>query len=271
MAFESYKIGEFEVLGRVINTLIKGFADSQRAQSRLIQTAKLASLGELCSGVAHELNNPIFMIQGFTERISDKIDELRKVSREDVQDYLTYIDEGCSRMSAIVGHISDFSRRSEDEFQETDLNNVIAESFILQREQLKLKNISYSLNLLHQDAVIHGDRFRLEQVFMNLIINARDAIEEKHGTGGGKITVTSFRENNDFVIRFADNGTGVPALARDSLFDPFFTTKEVGKGTGLGLSIAYGIIQDHQGQITWENPKEGGAAFVVRIPALAQG
>jgi signal transduction histidine kinase len=166
-------------------------------------------------------------------------------------------------MATIVNHLRDFSRQTKGTYEAVALNEVVAAAFLMLRQQLRIRKIEVVQSLEPSLPAIRGDRFQLEQVFINLIANARDAVQPQ---GGGRLTVTS-RVVGDWVeMAVADTGPGVPVELQDRIFEPFFTTKEVGDGTGLGLSISYGIIREHGGEICVANRPEGGAEFVVRLP-----
>ena len=178
-------------------------------------------------------------------------------------------------MMNIINHLRTFSRQSKSEYYSLDVNQVIEESFLMVGEQLRLRNIEIKKTLDPALPKIKGDTNQLEQVFLNLITNARDAITEKNEdqkpeNGNSDtieiITQTSQSDPNLIEVLFKDSGHGIGESARNSIFDPFFTTKEVGKGTGLGLSISYGIISDHNGQIEIAETGPQGTTFQVKLP-----
>lgn len=230
----------------------------QEAQAQLVQSAKLAALGTLAAGVAHELNQPLTVIRGYAQALmaDDRLDLETKADLDRIQAQTT-------RMARIINHLRDFSRQSHGTFEPLALNQVIEDSFTLLSQQLQARNIEVVKALDPGLPMIPGDRFQLEQVFINLITNARDAMQPQ---GGGRLTVTTRVAGGFVEAAVADTGPGIPEAIRDLIFDPFFTTKEVGQGTGLGLSISYGIITQHGGEIRVENRPEGGAVFVVRLP-----
>jgi len=175
----------------------------------------------------------------------------------------------------IINHLRMFSRQSKSEFYALDVNQVIEESFLMVGEQLRVRNIELKKTLDPNLPKIKGDTNQLEQVFLNLITNARDAITEKYEDQKPKdgtvdsieiITKTSANDANLVEIFFKDSGNGIGEEAKSSIFDPFFTTKEVGKGTGLGLSISYGIISEHNGQIEIADTGDQGTIFQVKLP-----
>jgi C4-dicarboxylate-specific signal transduction histidine kinase len=230
----------------------------KEAQAELVQSAKLAAVGMLAAGVAHELNQPLTIIRGYAQHL---VGEGRLP--EEAKAALDHIQAQSERMATIVNHLRDFSRQTKGTYEAVALNEVVAAAFLMLRQQLRVRKIEVVQALEPALPAIWGDRFQLEQVFINLITNARDAVEPQ---GGGRLTVTS-RAVGDWVeVAVADTGPGVPVDLQDRIFEPFFTTKDVGDGTGLGLSISYGIIREHGGEIRVANRPEGGAEFVVRLP-----
>lgn len=238
----------------------------KKTQKQLVQSAKLASLGELSAGVAHELNQPLFLIQGFAGRIKSLFTKHEQVSRNQVEDYIKEIQENVTRADGIIRHMRDFSRQAGQRSDPITINDVIEKSFTLLNEQLRLRGIDVQKDLTPENPVILGDKNRLEQVFVNFLTNSRDAIESSPRKAKGMISVRSMIQSDSVVIEFSDNGTGVDEGIINRIFDPFFTTKEVGKGTGLGLSIVHGIIQEHKGRIECHSKGGNGATFKVTLP-----
>ena len=237
----------------------------QEAQSQLVQSGKLAALGEMSSGVAHELNNPLHFIKGFNRRVQAAFAKGDKVSHEEVSLFITKIDENCSRMGKIIQHFREFSRQSEHVLKPTPINEIVYKSFILLNEQLRLHNIAVVKELTPDNPIILGDANRLEQVFVNLISNARDALETVDKGKQKTITVTTKVEFGTVIIEFKDNGCGIPVENLEKIFNPFFTTKDVGKGTGLGLSITHGIVTEHKGEITCKSHQGEGTVFNLKF------
>ena len=243
--------------------LLKELKDTQY---QLIQSGKLAALGEMSSGLAHEINNPLFLIKGFNNRIKVELSKYNKDAYEKVYDYVREVDENSQRIMKIVKHFREFSRQAEHDFTPILINDVVSKSFILLNEQLKLHSIDVKQNLTTDDTKIMGNSNQLEQVFINIITNARDAITDEHGSKGGEIVVCTRTEGKSAIVEFTDNGNGVDDEELSRIFDPFYTTKEVGKGTGLGLSISHGIVTDHKGQISCKSKRGEGSSFIVRLP-----
>jgi signal transduction histidine kinase len=248
--------------------LLYRLRELQTAQSSLIQSGKLAALGEVSSGLAHELNNPLTIIAGYLELIRGSIQSGAAGIPDvvELESHLQKIERNVERMKVIIRHIMEFARESRPEKKPTLLNDVIRKSFILINEQLRLRKIKIDMDLC-PGLVVLIDESRLEQVFINLLSNARDAIHEAHGQAGGEIRVLSrVLSSSEIEIEISDNGIGMTEETRSRIFNPFFTTKEAGKGTGLGLSISHGIVQDHGGSIQCFSEKGKGTSFHIRLP-----
>lgn len=235
----------------------------QEKQSQLVQASKLASLGELSSGIAHELNNPLFAIIGFNRLVGKRLKKKHPEAYEEVQDLLGKIDIASERMSNIISHVQLFARQEKLNFKWAGLHEIINNSFILMNEQLRVRNISVTLDLQLEETQIYCSPNRLEQVFVNLIANARDAILEKKTDSKKLISVKTLQDGENIQIIFSDTGSGMPKEMMARIFDPFFTTKEPRKGTGLGLSISYGILQDHNAEIEVKSEKDVGTSFII--------
>lgn len=255
----------------------QAYEELKVAQSQLVQSGKLASIGELAAGVAHELNQPLMVIRGFSQLIHRQMKNQRLEEKELVE-LLETIDRNTKRMITIINHLRTFSRQSTASFQPVDLNRVIEDAFLMIGEQLRLKGIHVTKNFDATRVFIQGDAHQLEQVFLNLLTNARDALEvtstnHRRRQSNHRITITtrSLSESAMVEVLVQDNGSGIPAGNLGAIFDPFFTTKEVGKGTGLGLSISYGIIQKHGGRIEVKETGPGGTTFALTLPAIQTG
>ncbi len=255
-------------------SLKKAYQELKHTQSQLVQSGKLASIGELAAGVAHELNQPLMVIRGNAQLVKRFISK-GNYEIEDLLKQMEPIERNTKRMMNIINHLRTFSRQSKSQFYALDVNQVIEESFLMVGEQLRLRNIEIIKNLDPALPRIDGDTNQLEQVFLNLITNARDAITEKNASDTlrdgftDSIQITSRLSETDsgmVEILFKDTGNGIDDSACSSIFDPFFTTKEVGKGTGLGLSISYGIISDHNGKIEIAETGSAGTTIKVTLP-----
>jgi C4-dicarboxylate-specific signal transduction histidine kinase len=233
-------------------------------QEQLVQAGKLATLGELTTGVAHELNNPLNNIGLF---IGNALDQMRlgRFNRSSVQAELENAMEQVRKATAIISHLRTFGRPAAVSLEEVDVDEVIERSLSLMQEQLRLRAIDVELDLCAEELIVLGNAIQLEQVFINLLTNARDALEESRGK---TIRIATSREGDWIKIRFADTGSGIPRDLEQRIFDPFFTTKEVGTGTGLGLSITYSIVKEHGGGISVEPGRRRGASFLIELPVM---
>jgi PAS domain S-box-containing protein len=231
-------------------------------QRQLVQAAKLASIGELATGVAHELNNPL---NNIALVVGNELEKLRRglIDPTRVEGELMLIQEQTHRAATIVRQLRTFAHCSSNARTPAVLRDVLASSMNLVRRQLELQNISVAMHLNGEERAVLGDPLQLEQVFVNLLTNARDAVATTHR----KDIVLSTRVCADTVqICVTDSGVGIAPEQQERIFDPFFTTKEVGKGTGLGLSISHGIIQSHGGTISVESSPGDGTSVTVTLP-----
>lgn len=259
---------------------IRDVTQVKQAQARLMQAEKLSALGQLTAGVAHELNNPLTSILGFAQLLqrSDLNDRQRT--------YLDTILEQSKRSSRIVRNLLAFARRQEPERKMLDINEILKETLSLSGYQLRVSNIGVKTSL--DDSLPHtaADPYQLQQVFLNVINNAQQAMYEAHN--GGTLTIRTmpvlrpagYAHNSSLAagdmpestlegwirMEFADDGPGIPPDLLIRIFDPFFTTKKPGQGTGLGLSVCHGIIRDHGGHIWAESPPGRGATVIVELP-----
>jgi C4-dicarboxylate-specific signal transduction histidine kinase len=240
-------------------SLKKSRSELTEAESQLVQSAKLASLGTLSAGVAHELNQPVAIIRGLAQQLVHETG----LSEEAVSD-LKMIEGQTSRMTKIIKHLRTFCRTGSSERSAICINSVINDCFILIGAQLAAHDIAVKLELDESLPDIMADANEIEQVMLNLITNARDALE---GRPDACITIETSLSDSRVTVRFRDNGPGLPEEIIARIFDPFFTTKEAGKGTGLGLSISHGIVEKHGGTIEASNDPAGGAVFTLRLPA----
>jgi C4-dicarboxylate-specific signal transduction histidine kinase len=231
-------------------------------QEQLIQAGKLATLGELTTGVAHELNNPLNNIGLFVGNVIDYVRLGRTDNERMVQDLEKVVDQ-VKKATEIISHLRTFGRAAPVTVEPVSVNDVIERALSLTQEQLRLHQIEIDLDLCPEAPVVLGNSIQLEQVFINLITNARDALAEAEER---RISIECSIEGATVVIVFRDSGPGIPEGLEQRIFDPFFTTKEVGTGTGLGLSITYGIIKDHRGSVGVESTPGAGASFRMELP-----
>ncbi len=235
-------------------------------RTQLIQAAKMSTLGEVSSGVAHELNQPLNVIGVDADFIKKMIKRGNKIDDEELMTVVEEIKSQVRRASTIITHLRDFARVSIGT-EKVSVNKPIRNVFMILGQQLKLREIEVQLDLDDNIPFIMADNNKLEQVFINLVVNARDAVEEK-GQPGGKVSVKSFFAAGKVRVSVSDTGNGIPDDIIDKIFEPFFTTKEVGKGTGLGMSISYGIIKDYGGTINVKTKVGLGTSFELKFPAI---
>lgn len=244
---------------RLLEASRESFENLRRFQAQLIQTEKLVSIGQLAAGAAHEINNPLTGILGYSDLLAD--DSALTERQRAVADKIRTL---ARRIKTLVNSLLSFARRVPLEKAHLDLNQVISNALNLYHLDLRGKQIEIETRPGAELAPVLGDANQILQVFFNLISNAVDALDE---VGGGKLLIRTTNHNAKVIVEFTDSGPGIKSPHQ--VFDPFFTTKPVGKGTGLGLSICYGIVQDHSGQIACFNRPEGGATFIVELPAVS--
>jgi C4-dicarboxylate-specific signal transduction histidine kinase len=231
-------------------------------QEQLVQAGKLATLGELTTGVAHELNNPLNNIGLYVGNVIDRI----RLGEDDAEPLVADLEKAMEQVrkaTEIISHLRTFGRAARVSIEQVDVDDVIERSLLLVHEQLRLRGIEVELELCPDELLVVANPIQLEQVFINLLTNARDAlIDAKRKT----IRIASSRDEERIRIAFSDTGPGIPAELQQRIFDPFFTTKEVGTGTGLGLSITYSILKEYGGDISVESRPGQGATFMVELP-----
>ena len=240
-------------------------------EQQLIQASKMATLGEMATGVAHELNQPLSVIKTASSFFIKKITKKEPLEDEILFKMLQKIDSNVDRTTRIINHMRQFARKSDMDLVKIQLNEVLQQAFEIFSQQLKLRGIAVVWEIEKELPMIIADPSRLEQVFINLLLNARDAIEERWGSveiekADKRIILKTSYDAQHVICEICDTGVGVPQAMADKIFEPFFTSKEVGKGTGLGLSISYGIIKDCGGSIQVIPNKTAGACFALKFP-----
>lgn len=244
------------------------------AEQQLIQASKMATLGEMASGVAHELNQPLAVIKTAGSILMKKLKKSVLADDETLRNVSGKIDANVDRASNIIEHMRQFSRKYDARRERTQINAVIEKAFEMFDQQFKVRGITTEWDLDPALPAIMAEPNRLEQVFVNLFINARDAIEERwelhdDDKNGKTIRIVTYQDDDTIVVEICDSGIGIPPAIAGKIFEPFFTTKDVGKGTGLGLSISYGIVSELGGEIFVKPSTEGGACFVMRFSSKA--
>lgn len=242
-------------------------------QMLLMQKSKLESLGIFSAGIAHEINQPLTSISFSIENMLHK-KHSGNISEEYIDNKFKNILEDIKRITNIINHIRIFAReQGEIKFEKFDLNEVVANSQLIINTQLKNKNIDVDLQLHEQPLFILGNKYRIEQVLLNLILNSRYAVDKKENESGNfnfrkKIIIRTSKKNGSSILEVEDNGTGISEEIKAKVFEPFFTTKEPEHGTGLGLSIVYGIVQEHKGEVTVESETNEFTRFSISLPSL---
>ncbi|MCL6566002.1 MAG: PAS domain S-box protein [Acidobacteriia bacterium] len=240
----------------------RAYEDLRRTQEQLLQSEKMAAVGQLISGVAHELNNPLTAILGYSQLLAGSGEVTERGSQ-----YVEKLYRQAQRTHRIVQNLLSFARQHKPERLPVKINQILEDTLMLREYDLKLNNIRVHRNLDPALPLTSGDAHQLQQVFLNILNNAVDAILERAQLG--EIWVETRAENGMLVVEITDSGPGVTDPLR--IFDPFYTTKAVGKGTGLGLSICYGIVKEHGGEIRARNSPPRGATFTVSLPVLSAG
>ena len=254
--------------------LVRDITEQKSMQSQLIQASKLATVGEMAAGIAHELNQPLNIMRMAADNVLIRMDT-GNIDMDYVRDNLVLVSEQAGRMGKIILHMRVFSRQDTSDFVPFDPARPTRNACELMRRQLQLESIELNLDVEMSDYLVEGSESQLEQVIINMITNARDAIQEHsiEATAGsrGVIDVTGRSHPSDatFIVKVRDNGGGIPGDVLARVFDPFFTTKEVGIGTGLGLSVSYGIISSMGGSITAHNTGDG-CEMCIELPLSAE-
>lgn len=247
-------------LRNAYHQLEKKNAELQAMQETLVQSGKMAALGELAAGIAHELNQPLQGIRGYAQEIQSYPGEKATLD-VGLKEIISNVD----KMATIISYLREFVRKSVEKHQMTDIHHSIEEAMKMLQRQFASRGIVVERDFGKDVPEIYANPLQLEQVFINLSTNARDAIEAA-GRGRGKIRITTRNAGSFVEIVFKDDGCGMTNLTKTKIFNPFFTTKEVGKGMGLGLSLSYGILNKIHGSIVVDSEIGKGAEFTIRIP-----
>jgi PAS domain S-box-containing protein len=255
----------YDVVGRIIQ--IDDITDRIQLEAQLTQSEKLSSIGLLAAGVAHEVNTPLAVISSYTQMLSKQLRDDPRLSP-----VLEKITQQTFRASEIVNGLLNFSRTSGAEFIRIDLNQLLHDSIILLDHQFKTARIHVETDLAPSLALVQGNQGKLQQVILNLLLNAKDAMHGK-SNGDAQLRIRTLNHASQVYVEIEDSGSGIDAEHLHRIFDPFFTTKtnpQPGqhKGTGLGLAVSYGILQEHGGKITVQSSPGVGTTFRLEIPAV---
>ena len=270
--FVNIRISGFEYPGEKVY-LVTTSDITQRLQTeqQLIQASKMATLGEMATGVAHELNQPLSVIKTASRFFMKKIRNQEKIEDAILLTMSEEIDAYVDRATKIINHMRQFGRKSDVTLEKVQVNALLEKALQILGQQLKVRGIEVVQDFEKDLPPVMADPDRLEQVFINLLINARDAIDERwqsqpHPPGAKTITLKTMSNAEMVTAEVHDTGTGIPESLLERIFEPFFTTKKVGQGTGLGLSISYGIVQDCNGSIRAVSRQGEGTGFIIKFP-----
>ena len=259
---------------QLFENLQESLVELKETQEKMIQSGKMAAVGQLAAGVAHELNNPIVGILGYSQYALEKMkgrdaDTITQTDMEKYEKYLGYIERESQRCKAIIQNLLNFSRANAVEMDLLNLREVLDETFAFIEHQLTVQNIEVIKELVELPGLIKGNRTQLQQVFTNIMINAKKAMPE-----GGSLTVRCWSEQKDeekvVQVGFSDTGCGIAPENLAKVFDPFFTTRKVGEGTGLGLSLSHGIVRNHKGEIVVDSVVGKGTTFTITLPVSVE-
>jgi two-component system NtrC family sensor kinase len=242
--------------------LVEDVTEQKAMEQQLIQTEKMAAVGQLVSGVAHELNNPLTSIVGLSEFLLEQ-----PAGSEQDREHLNVIHEQAERAAQIVRNLLTFARKGPTDVASVDLNDVVRRAAALISYELRLREIEFEVHLAEDLPPVRGDRYQIQQVVLNLVTNAVQAVGNNPPDRPRIVRVHTATKDHRVILRVTDSGPGIPENLVPQIFTPFFTTKDPGHGTGLGLSITFGIVEGHGGSISVERGLDGGAAFVVNLAA----
>jgi two-component system NtrC family sensor kinase len=241
--------------------LIDDVTEQAQLEAQLIQSEKMAAVGQLVSGVAHELNNPLTSITGLAEFLLEQPNP----SERD-HEHLRVVRDQADRAGRIVRNLLTFARKGPADVDELDLNDIVQRTAMLVGYELKLRDIKLETTLDPGVPTVLGDRYQIQQVVVNLVTNAIHAVQANPPDRVRRIGLVTAVEDGDVLLKVSDSGAGIPEEVVGQIFTPFFTTKAPGQGTGLGLSISYRILEGHGGSLAVQRAVEGGAVFVMRLP-----
>jgi PAS domain S-box-containing protein len=243
-------------------------------ETQLIQAGKMTTLGVMAAGMAHEINQPLNVIQVCADFFLKMVNRGQKIEDEDLRSMADDIVRNVERASGVIKHVREFARQSEPVLSRVKINDPVNDVFKVLGHQLKVHEVEVDLDLDPEIPDILAEHNRLEQVFINLVSNAIDAMDEKDkrpeiSDREKRLTIKSFAENEHVCVKVTDTGIGMSEEVKNKIFEPFYTTKKVGKGTGLGVSISYGIVKDYRGDIEIESEVGKGTTFIIKFPKVA--
>jgi C4-dicarboxylate-specific signal transduction histidine kinase len=243
-------------------------------ETQLIQAGKMTTLGVMAAGMAHEINQPLNVIQVCADFFLKMLKRGAAIDDEDLRTMANDIAANVERAAGVIKHVRDFARQSELVRSKVNINDPIKDVFKVLGHQLKVHDIDVQLELDPDLPDIMAEHNRLEQVFINLVSNAIDAMDEKSSQTDSqdspkRLSIKSFVENDQVMVHVKDTGTGMSEEVKNKIFEPFFTTKKVGMGTGLGVSISYGIVKDYSGGIEIDSEIGRGTTFMLTFPAVS--
>ena len=246
--------------------------ESVQKEAQLVQAGKMATLGVMAAGMAHEINQPLNVIQICADFFLKMLKKGQSIQDEDLQSMANDIVANVDRAAGVIKHVRDFARQSDVVSTKVNINDPIKDVFKVLGHQIKAHQIELTLDLALELPPIMAEHNRLEQVFINLVTNAIDAMDEKCDRtefkgAEKKLTIATFQQGGSVLVTVADTGAGMSAEVLDKIFEPFYTTKKTGKGTGLGISISYGIVKDYDGKIDIASVEDQGTTFTLSFPA----
>jgi signal transduction histidine kinase len=257
---------DFQAVGRIV--IVDDITDRINMETQLTQAEKLSSIGLLAAGVAHEVNTPLAVISSYAQMLGKQL-RSDEATHARLQPVLEKITEQTFRASEIVNGLLNFSRMGSVDFGRVDVNLMVRDTVLLLEHQMRSAGVAVATELSEDLPVVAGNRGKLQQVLVNLVLNAKDALQEK---GSGSVRILTARTSKGMEIRVEDNGVGMSPEVLRKIYDPFFTTKSnpkegQRKGTGLGLAVTYGIVQEHAGTIEVSSTLGEGTVFRLELPA----
>lgn len=255
-------IRDVEGIVEYLLVIFDNLSEQKKLQQQLLQSSKMAAVGQLAAGVAHELNNPLAIIKTYVDVLNN---EMKVVEVSDTfKIAVAAVGENTDRAANIIDQLRNFARTSHEKSEHININELLKKTMDIVRHQFKSQGIKIIERYGKSVPDITGNTNKLQQVFVNLLVNARDAVQAMKNDGC--VTVSTRVKDKQIVVRVNDNGVGIPYDDLKNIFNPFYTTKEVGKGMGLGLSIVHRIVEEHGGSIFVESAKQQGAAFILTFP-----